>query len=282
MCIRDRRRVHGEREPDRFCQLTTLQTNHHFVYSSKINRKLCLLFEERKNQYKKIDTHFVADFALNQIDDKVYIGPYPQHPKEVGFIAQLNIHAVLSLQTGDDMANRGTSWNQIKARYNEKGIKAINFPMYDNNAEDIAKKAWSAANLLNQMIEKWGSVYVHCTAGVGRAPHTVVFYYHFFKRMPLEDAMSYVKKKRPVANLSEMLVREGVREAGPLGSPSSQSFPSIEVSSNSQRAKARKPVRYRKLSSYGTDSSLDEVLNREEEEATRTTSIIRKARTHTA
>jgi len=50
-------------------------------------------------------------------------------------------------------------------------------------------------------------VYVHCTAGIGRAPHVVAAYLMFFRGYSVEDVIKFIKEKRPVAYLSRGNVR---------------------------------------------------------------------------
>lgn len=44
--------------------------------------------------------------------------------------------------------------------------------------------------------------FVHCTAGIGRAPQTVISYLIFFKGYTLDDAINLVKAKRPITYIN--------------------------------------------------------------------------------
>lgn len=84
--------------------------------------------------------------------------------------------------------------------YEQNGINAIHFPIHDFNEEDLKQKLFEGAKLLNKMINTDGlNVYVHCTAGMGRAPAVVVIYLCLFNDMLPEDADAYVKKYRNVS-----------------------------------------------------------------------------------
>jgi protein-tyrosine phosphatase len=61
--------------------------------------------------------------------------------------------------------------------YESAGIKAIHFPIHDFNEDDLRQKMYKGAEVLNEMINKDKlDVYVHCTAGMGRAPAVVLCY----------------------------------------------------------------------------------------------------------
>ena len=68
--------------------------------------------------------------------------------------------------------------------YKSVGIKAVHFPIEDFNEHELTRKLSEAANILNDMINRQGlKVYVHCTAGMGRAPACVLSYLCIFKKV---------------------------------------------------------------------------------------------------
>lgn len=60
--------------------------------------------------------------------------------------------------------------------YKKVGIKAVHFPIHDFNEIDLTEKLPAASEILRNLIEEGSHVYVHCTAGMGRAPATVLVY----------------------------------------------------------------------------------------------------------
>jgi len=68
--------------------------------------------------------------------------------------------------------------------YKQIGIDAIHFPIIDFNEHDLTSNLFEAAQILNDMINnKKLNVYVHCTAGMGRAPASVLSYLCIFKKV---------------------------------------------------------------------------------------------------
>ena len=88
--------------------------------------------------------------------------------------------------------------------YAERGITPVHFPIHDFNEGDLTSKLFEAATVLNNMINKKGLVvYVHCTAGMGRAPASVLVYLCLFKKLTCwHDPTAvdlYVKSYRKVS-----------------------------------------------------------------------------------
>ena len=58
----------------------------------------------------------------------------------------------------------------------------VQYPIHDFNEVDLTEKLYEGAQMLNHMINNEGlNVYVHCTAGMGRAPAVVVVYLCLFQ-----------------------------------------------------------------------------------------------------
>jgi protein-tyrosine phosphatase len=167
--------------------------------SGESNKKDCIYFVKKHNEFIKVDVNFVADFFYNQIDDRIFVGPYPQTTEEIDDLLKGGIKSVLNLQTKSDMRHRSINWEDMKEHYELRGIKAVNFEIVDMSPEDMEIKAYQAAKLLKELMEDNKVTYVHCTAGIGRAPQTVVAYYIFFENHQVEEAIKFVKERRPMA-----------------------------------------------------------------------------------
>lgn len=67
--------------------------------------------------------------------------------------------------------------------YQANEIKAIHFPIHDFNEGDLTSKLFEGAKIINELISQGHVVYVHCTAGMGRAPAVVLVYLCLFKKL---------------------------------------------------------------------------------------------------
>ncbi|MCP4990199.1 MAG: dual specificity protein phosphatase family protein, partial [Colwellia sp.] len=59
-----------------------------------------------------------------------------------------------------------------------------------------------AIAFINQIIDEGGKVYIHCAAGVGRAPTTAVAFF-ISQGLNLDEAVGLIKKSRPFINISK-------------------------------------------------------------------------------
>jgi protein-tyrosine phosphatase len=80
----------------------------------------------------------------------------------------------------------------------------VHFPIHDFNEGDLSSKLFEGAKIINELINKEGlNVYVHCTAGMGRAPAAVLVYLCLFKKITCWNNPTavdlYVKSYRKVS-----------------------------------------------------------------------------------
>lgn len=66
------------------------------------------------------------------------------------------------------------------------------------STQDLEKKIRGGANILNVLIAEGRTVYVHCTAGMSRAPSMVLGYLVLYKGIEFEAAFRLVKESREV------------------------------------------------------------------------------------
>ena len=117
-------------------------------------------------------------------DEPIFIGPYPQTEQDIQKMFEGGVTGVFNVQTEIDHDHRGIDWPRMCSYYAERGIEAVHYPIHDFNSVDLTAKLYGAACTLNQMINERGrAVYVHCTAGMGRAPASVLVYLCLFRQM---------------------------------------------------------------------------------------------------
>lgn len=107
---------------------------------------------------------------LTLINRRIFIGTYPHSEVDMDRLRSgPKISAVLNLQTDADFS-----------------------------PDDLERKLALASDLLHQLITIGHRVYVHCTAGIGRAPAGVTGYLAWYEGMELEAAGEKVKSLRPL------------------------------------------------------------------------------------
>lgn len=147
---------------------------------------------------EKSDANFVSDLNFQRIgEEHILIGPYPMTEDDINKMAQAGVSGVFNVQTEIDHAHRGIDWDRMLSYYSNWGISAVHFPIHDFNEENLISRLYPAACKLNEMINEEGrDVYVHCTAGMGRAPASVLVYLCLFRGMEPEQARVFVKSFR--------------------------------------------------------------------------------------
>ncbi|CAD8131561.1 unnamed protein product [Paramecium pentaurelia] len=169
------------------------QNNQGYSFADK---EPSFFYYEEFGRLNKLDWNFVVQFQTYEINENILIGPYPQNEQDILYLKQKQVRAVLNLQTRLDMFHRGVNWEQIVDAYKRHNIVMKNYQIFDMDSEDFEKKSNKAVQILKKLINEYEYVYVHCTAGIGRAPSIVVLYLASILQYDLKEAIEFVKQKR--------------------------------------------------------------------------------------
>lgn len=134
---------------------------------------------------------------FSRIESSLFIGSAPQNEVDVSRLLKMKITAVLSLQSDADLKSHNIDWKKLQSAYEYNNIHAQRFPVIDFDELDLGEKLPAPVNTLNQMLEMQHRVYVHCNAGICRAPATVLTYLCHFRGMTPEEGLAYLRKERP-------------------------------------------------------------------------------------
>lgn len=138
---------------------------------------------------------------FNRIEENIFVGSAPRNLIDVNRLeSQLKVTAILSLQTDSDFKNYQIDFNEISSGYRKADIQFYRFPITDFDAVDMSKKLVEPVQMLASLIDQEHRVYVHCNAGICRAPGTVLGYLHAYKGMDLDEGLAYMREKRPMVN----------------------------------------------------------------------------------
>lgn len=135
---------------------------------------------------EKQDGNLNGGFFFNKVKDaKIIIGTYPMTLNDVLRIKKAGATAVLNLQTGREMDNRGVDWPKIKTTYAEAGIlRTLSYPIDDSNPEELIESLFTCAKHLNTLINDQGhTVYVSDNSAITRAPTLVLTYLCLFLKL---------------------------------------------------------------------------------------------------
>jgi protein-tyrosine phosphatase len=140
-----------------------------------------------------------------QILPQLFIGSHPQTAADIDALQQqLGITAVMNLQTDEDMAAVGLHWDPLEAYYSSVGIQLFRFPMKEEQAV-LREKLAESVRVLERLLAQGHTVYLHCTAGIGRCPTVAIGYLHSYKDLAIDAAVAHVKQARKCAPHIEAL-----------------------------------------------------------------------------
>ncbi|PSC72542.1 phosphoglucan phosphatase amyloplastic [Micractinium conductrix] len=135
-----------------------------------------------------------------RILDDLIVGSCLQTVADVDKIADgENVRTVMCLQEDSDMAYFELDINPILERCAARGdVHHMRHRIRDFDPFSLRMELPGAvAALAQSAAANGGTAYVHCTAGLGRAPATSLAYMWWFKGWHLEDAYDYLTGIRP-------------------------------------------------------------------------------------
>eukprot|EP00442_Polarella_glacialis_P003455 CAMPEP_0115148920 /NCGR_PEP_ID=MMETSP0227-20121206/64156_1 /TAXON_ID=89957 /ORGANISM="Polarella glacialis, Strain CCMP 1383" /LENGTH=546 /DNA_ID=CAMNT_0002559037 /DNA_START=66 /DNA_END=1707 /DNA_ORIENTATION=- len=145
------------------------------------------------------DVNFVGGMQFDFVPPCLFVGPYPQTPEHIDRLKDAGVGGVLNTQTQEDFHRRGIDGKVLWDAYYLKQIDARHFPIEDFNGDDLARKLLAGAAEVDDMVRQGKKVFIHCTAGMGRAPAVAVVYLCRYQGYSFEHAHSHVRAHRKVA-----------------------------------------------------------------------------------
>lgn len=134
---------------------------------------------------------------FDRIETDIFIGSAPQSNVDVARLKQMKITAVLSLQSDADFKFHRIDWKKLQSVYQSSEIAVQRFGIVDFDEVDLANKLTEPAKALNALLAVGHRVYVHCNAGICRAPATVLAYLCHYRGMSVGDGLEYLRRSRP-------------------------------------------------------------------------------------
>ena len=134
--------------------------------------------------------------SVSVISDELLIGEYPSHADIAWLKDTYGITAVHNLQDDEDLRLNGLDDRRLSAEYAAHGIDYVRTPIPDGSADAMAEQLEAALHDLRDLVGSGSRVYLHCNAGMNRAPTLAIAFLRAYRKMSLDEALAMVKKRR--------------------------------------------------------------------------------------
>lgn len=152
---------------------------------------------------------------FNRIQHAIFIGTCPGHEVDIERLEQgPGVTAILNLQTDADFGALKIDWARLETHYSRRGLTVRRWPIRDFDPDDLEHRIPGAAAALGELLSAGHQVYVHCTAGVCRAPAVVIAFLAWHRGWDLDEAYEFVKRQRPCSPYLDRIRAAGSARAG--------------------------------------------------------------------
>jgi protein-tyrosine phosphatase len=151
-----------------------------------------------------------------EITSNLLIGEFPR-PEDAQWLRDHHrITAVLNLQDGVDFRLNGLDSSELAAAYGSADIEFVHAPISDGSTDAMSIGLDDALDALNILISSGHRVFLHCNAGLNRAPTLANAFLHAYGGMSLADALRLVKARHTCGPYMTVLEeRFGPRDSKP-------------------------------------------------------------------
>ena len=141
----------------------------------------------------------------DEILRNLYVGSHPTTREDIQALENNGISAVLNLQSDSDFQGHGIDWPRLRAIYFSQGIEVCRVPITDFDDDDLRNKLPEAVRVLEELLQRGRTVFLHCNAGVNRSPSTVISYLHWSLNWSLDEAERHVRERHPCSPVMEVI-----------------------------------------------------------------------------
>jgi len=134
--------------------------------------------------------------SVSEITDHLLVGEYPRESDIEWLAGEYRVTAIHNLQDDEDLRINDLDAAALRAACARHGITLVRTPIQDGSADDMAVRLEAALRDLEALMRKPERVYLHCNAGLNRAPTLAIAYLRANAGMSLNEAMAHVKRQR--------------------------------------------------------------------------------------
>jgi len=127
---------------------------------------------------------------------ELLVGEYP-NPDDVEWLrATHGVTAIFSLQDHADLASKNLRLRDVELACQTHGVAFHNTPLADGDVAALAAALPALVDRLIELLAGGARVYLHCNAGLNRAPTVAIALLHRRDRLSLAAARDFVRSRR--------------------------------------------------------------------------------------
>jgi len=133
---------------------------------------------------------------LDFILPALVVGEYPNLADVAWLRDEHGVTAVVCLQDDADLASKRLRLADLRTAYTTAGVAFDHLPIPDGDPEFLAERLPIIVEVVRDHLERGATVYLHCNAGMNRAPTAAIAYMHVAGGLALQEAVAFVKARR--------------------------------------------------------------------------------------
>src|ERR1700674_88000 len=134
--------------------------------------------------------------SVTEISSGLLVGEFPR-PDDIAWLkSEFGVTAIHNLQDDEDLTLNGLRERELAEACRQSGIKFVRTQIQDGSADAMAERLGDTLGALTGLISEGERVYLHCNAGLNRAPTLAIAYLRAHGQMSLDEALARVKRRR--------------------------------------------------------------------------------------
>ncbi len=134
----------------------------------------------------------------NVIRPDLVIGSGPRDASDLDVLqTEARVSALLSLQHDECLEKQMIDYSAHVQNGRALGLTMARVPLRDFDPDDQRHGLPAAVHSLHHLLSQGHRVYVHCTAGINRAPLVVAAYLMLIEGLDLEETRTLLERARP-------------------------------------------------------------------------------------
>ena len=134
--------------------------------------------------------------SVTEISRGLLVGEFPR-PEDIAWLkSEFGVTAIHNLQDDEDLALNGLRERELSEACRKSGIKFVRTQIQDGSADAMAGRLEHTLAALAKLVNSGERVFLHCNAGLNRAPTLAIAYLRAHGEMSLDEACAHVKARR--------------------------------------------------------------------------------------